>query len=225
MSSSASDVAAWSSYESAVWARGLAYYRARLRSLDVRTNGSTVLDLGCGPGQWATAAEAEGCQVIACDQKPRRVSREGRRFHLVGSDAALLPFQDASFDLVLCNLVLPYVPVEPCLAEIRRVLRPRGWLFGICHGPGYYLLQALRECRHSPRGAARRLKVLGYTAAHDLLGLRSYRYETYQHPARIQRTLERLGFTVRWVREGGHPLMPEKRRLGLTVFFEFLTSR
>src|SRR3954451_10975819 len=45
-------------------------------------------------------------------------------------DAAELPFDDASFDLVLGHAVLHHLPdLERCFAEFARVLRPGGTLF------------------------------------------------------------------------------------------------
>jgi ubiquinone/menaquinone biosynthesis C-methylase UbiE len=45
-------------------------------------------------------------------------------------DAAELPFEDASFDLVLGHAVLHHLPaLERCFAEFARVLRPGGTLF------------------------------------------------------------------------------------------------
>jgi SAM-dependent methyltransferase len=47
---------------------------------------------------------------------------------MVAADITALPFEDDSFDVVLCSHVLEHVPGEQeGLAEIRRVLRPGGW--------------------------------------------------------------------------------------------------
>jgi SAM-dependent methyltransferase len=220
------DRSAWARYEQAMWARGLAYYRERLHSL--KAAGGTLLDLGSGPGQWAAAAACEGFSVTACDRlahgRAPQLGAQGR-IPLVSSEACQLPFRDGSFDTVLCNLVLPYVPVEKCLQEVERVLRVGGRFFGICHGPGYYLLQASREFWHAPRGASRRLLVLGYTMAHRILGLKQYRYETFQWPHHFEKLLRAAGLEIIWLRLGGHPLMPETRFVRLPVFFEFLATK
>jgi ubiquinone/menaquinone biosynthesis C-methylase UbiE len=222
------EVERWGEYERAMWATGLARYQERLREMVSR--GDWLLDLGAGPGQWSAAAANEGARVVSFDRRIGQQLRASRRatlgsLHTVQGDAVRLPFASGRFDVVLCNLVLPYVEVETCLAEVARVLRPGGGLFGLCHGAGYYLLQASRELFPLRRNFVRRLLVLGYTVAHHGLRLRRYRYETYQTPRGIHGALERSGFEVTALRLGGHPLMPEQRFLRLPVFFEFLAHR
>jgi SAM-dependent methyltransferase len=217
---------AWARYEQAMWGRGLDYYRERLHRLNAE--GGKLLDLGSGPGQWSAAAASEGFSVTRCDRLfPGTSGHAGWRAKIpfVATEASQLPFLQDCFDTVLCNLVLPYVPVEECIQEVARVLRPGGTFFGICHGPGYYLMQATREVWHAPRGASRRLLVLGYTLIHRVLGLQRYRYETFQWPSHFEKLLRAAGLEIIWVRLGGHPLMPETRFARLPVFFEFLASK
>jgi SAM-dependent methyltransferase len=93
--------------------------------------GSRVLDVGTGAGVIAGAlAEAVGPEgeVWAVDVLDQRVVTDGYRFKQV-SDTSL-PFDDASFDVVVSNHVLDHVggPKEKArhLAEITRVLRDGG---------------------------------------------------------------------------------------------------
>jgi ubiquinone/menaquinone biosynthesis C-methylase UbiE len=212
----------WAEYERAMWAQGLEYYRFRLRGLSL--SGRQLLDLGCGPGQWAAAAAAEGFEVTACDRKIAGAALEAA-VRLVSVEATQLPFRDHSYDSVLCNLVLPYLPVEDCVLEVRRVLRVGGTFFGICHGAGYYLMQAARGLRQGPKATMRRLGIVGYTLAHQALGFRRYHCETFQSPRRFARMLHQAGFEVVGLRLGGHPVIPEIRFLRIPVFFEFVARR
>ncbi|MGH2951205.1 MAG: class I SAM-dependent methyltransferase, partial [Solirubrobacterales bacterium] len=62
----------------------------------------------------------------------------GLEVEAVRSEAELLPFADASFDLVFGHAVLHHIPgLERALAEFRRVLRPGGVL-AFCGEPSRY---------------------------------------------------------------------------------------
>lgn len=94
--------------------------------------GVRMLDVGTGPGTVASAACARGAKVTAFD--PERTMVELARQAAPAADvhvAALpeLPFGDGEFDAVVGNFVLNHVgqPMA-ALAELRRVLRPDGWL-------------------------------------------------------------------------------------------------
>jgi SAM-dependent methyltransferase len=90
-----------------------------------------ALDLGCGDGR--LTSELDATELTAADVSPVALERAARR--LPGArivelepDAAL-PFDDGSFDLVLCAETIEHVrDVQLLLSEIRRVLRPGGTL-------------------------------------------------------------------------------------------------
>jgi len=96
-----------------------------------------ALDVGCGAGHWGRAllphlpAEA---RLVGVDREKaflelaRREGDASRTEYVVGT-AEKLPFDDDSFDLVTCQLVMIHI-ADPmiALAEMRRVLRPGGIL-------------------------------------------------------------------------------------------------
>ncbi|MBC7478370.1 MAG: 3-demethylubiquinone-9 3-O-methyltransferase [Pseudorhodobacter sp.] len=93
-----------------------------------------VLDLGCAGGFMAEALAARGARVTGIDPAERAVA--AARAHAraqglrIGYDVGwgeALPYDDASFDAVVCVDVLEHVADLPkVLAEVARVLRPGG---------------------------------------------------------------------------------------------------
>jgi SAM-dependent methyltransferase len=112
---------------------------------------TSVLEAGCGPGELSQRLRGDlGASVLAIDRSPRMVElARGRGVAAHLGDVQDLPFPDASFDCAVAAWMLYHVPdVERALAELARVLRPRGHLIAVTN----YLdhlgeLRALaREC-------------------------------------------------------------------------------
>lgn len=94
--------------------------------------GQRVLDVGCGPGGLTelVAAVVGGDRVAAIE--PSEEFAEACRERVPGADVRLgageaLPFEGASFDIVLSQLVLPLM-LDPRagVCEMARVVRPGG---------------------------------------------------------------------------------------------------
>jgi malonyl-CoA O-methyltransferase len=101
-----------------------------------------VLDIGCGPGRAALAMRDrwKPAQVIALDlaMPMLRLIRPGwlRPLARVNADARALPLADASVDVVFSNLAAQWIEDLPALFdEVRRVLRPGGYLALSTFGP------------------------------------------------------------------------------------------
>ena len=95
--------------------------------------GEKVLLVGVGTGADFPFIP-EGAQAIGIDLSEAMLDRAKARLPLPGcdirlqmGDAMALPFEDASFDVVLMNLILSVVP-DPvlCMKETLRVLKPNG---------------------------------------------------------------------------------------------------
>jgi ubiquinone/menaquinone biosynthesis C-methylase UbiE len=95
----------------------------------------TVLDAGCGFG-WGTAllAEAGAERVFGIDSSEEALAEARERtadltVELEHGDLGALPFDDASFDLIVCfGAIERAADRELALEELRRVLRPEGVL-------------------------------------------------------------------------------------------------
>jgi SAM-dependent methyltransferase len=92
---------------------------------------TSVLEVGCGEGELAQrmTVELDGI-VVAIDQSERMVElARARGVDTRVGDVQELPFDDASFDVVVAAWMLYHVPdLDRGLAELERVLRPGGRL-------------------------------------------------------------------------------------------------
>ncbi|WP_079253863.1 class I SAM-dependent methyltransferase [Endozoicomonas arenosclerae] len=116
------------------------FNRLKLRS------GDKVLDVGCGEGRHSIAAWLEakvdvtGLDLCENDLQTARNkqqeavqylegSEEDRSIKFIQGNALELPFEDNTFDKIICSEVLEHIPdYQGVLAEIKRVLKPDGLL-------------------------------------------------------------------------------------------------
>jgi len=106
--------------------------------------GARVLDWGCGCGAISSLLlrHHPGVRLEACDVDPRgvewcRANLPQGRFLVVGARPPL-PYEDASFDLVVASSVFTHLRLDDqrlWLAELRRVLRPGGLMLASTMGP------------------------------------------------------------------------------------------
>jgi arsenite methyltransferase len=108
-----------------------------LASAAVVGRATRVLDVASGTGTSARVlAEHFGCEVVGVDLSARNVATAsrlaeeaglGHRVRFAVGDAEALPFDDSSFDVVLCECALCTFPdMATALDEMKRVLVPMG---------------------------------------------------------------------------------------------------
>ena len=131
-----------------------------------------VLDLGAGTGRAAAQLKRRYRRslVIALDLAPGMLQQAVRhqslfrRFARVCADAARLPLESASVDIVFSNLMLQWCdPPDAVLAEIRRVLKPRGFFTFTTLGP-----DTLKELRSAWAEADTHNHVNRFLDMHDI---------------------------------------------------------
>jgi ubiquinone/menaquinone biosynthesis C-methylase UbiE len=96
--------------------------------------GGSVLDLGCGTGELASAVAAAGLRATACDISSEMLHRAAAadpsgavNWVQLDPDWQVLPFGPQTFDAVVASSVLEYVDDPTAvLRECCRVLRPGG---------------------------------------------------------------------------------------------------
>jgi SAM-dependent methyltransferase len=98
--------------------------------------GQRVLDVAAGTGNASLPAAQTGATVTASDLTPelldagrRRAEAQGVGLDWATADAEDLPFEDASFDVVMSSIGAMFAPHHATVAaELTRVLRPGGTL-------------------------------------------------------------------------------------------------
>jgi SAM-dependent methyltransferase len=106
-----------------------------------------VLDVASGNGNAALAAARRFGEVTSVDYVPmlleegrRRAEAEGLPIDFVDGDAEGLPFEDASFDVVLSTLGIMFAPNQQKAArELLRVVRPGGTIGMVNWVPDGYI--------------------------------------------------------------------------------------
>jgi SAM-dependent methyltransferase len=96
--------------------------------------GQRVLDVAAGSGNASIPAALAGAEVVASDLTPElfdagraRAAEVGVELEWMEADAEALPFDDASFDVVLSSFGAMFAPRQQVVAdELVRVVRPGG---------------------------------------------------------------------------------------------------
>lgn len=107
-----------------------------------------VLDVGCGAGQEILPfLERTGAFCVGIDiaEELGKVAKSVfdakdfvQRVSFARADGASLPFANESFDVVLCQVALPYMNNRKTIAEIARILKPKGVFLLKIHAPAFY---------------------------------------------------------------------------------------
>lgn len=106
----------------------------------IKVNGSqiTILDAGCGDGinlhglARLASNNKWDIKITGLDYNPLRVERACKLTgisEVIQGNLLQLPFENGSFDIILCNHVIEHIPeYELALQELARVTKPKGRL-------------------------------------------------------------------------------------------------
>ena len=167
---------------------------------DIPEGSERVLDIGCGAGQTLMACDLKGAQPhgIELDLDAIRLGQNlSLGIHFACGGGELLPYRDASFDMVWSRVVMPYMHIPTAISEAARVLRVGGHIWLTLHALSMF---SLRRALHNHRTAVFEAYRLLNTVTLHLCG-RQFRYplrrsviESYQTEFGISRVLLRHGF-------------------------------
>jgi len=161
-----------------------------------------VLDLGCGPGRdlasWGVTAsdEVTGLDIDGSSLAIAKV-RYPNRAYLQGVGECL-PFENESFDRVICGVALPYMNIPKALAEIYRSLVPGGGLSLSLHLPSFTMTELLHRALPKPVPTLFRLYVIAngswFHCTGRTVGFLRGRPESFQTERGMRIALTRTGF-------------------------------
>lgn len=134
-----SDKAALRGEPSYVWRAGQERRLAMIRQYAGERLGRTVLENGCGVGQYLQRLDMEASLAVGLDVDFERVletRQKGLSVQLAVGEA--LPHAAQTFDLIVSNEVIEHVEDDRrAVAEMVRVLKPGGRLVLFCPNRGY----------------------------------------------------------------------------------------
>jgi 2-polyprenyl-3-methyl-5-hydroxy-6-metoxy-1,4-benzoquinol methylase len=109
-------------------------------------DGETVLDIGCGNGQFARRMAELGAHVLALDASPRMIENakanttehtERIDYRVIDATdgAALLSLGERQFDAAVCTMaMMDMASIDPLLSSLQRLLKPVSrFVFSVCH--------------------------------------------------------------------------------------------
>ncbi|WP_299553721.1 class I SAM-dependent methyltransferase [uncultured Tateyamaria sp.] len=131
-----------------------------------------LLDLGCGEGRFCRLLDSMVAECVGLDPTPSLIARarDLGGAHFVEGRAENLPFESASFDVVVSYLsLLDIEKIDAALDEVRRVLHPGGH-FLIANLTGFATAADIKGGGWSVRAdGSREIVVQRYLEPHAIL--------------------------------------------------------
>ena len=171
-------------------------YTQRLKRIGFSGLGS-ILDVGCGMGQWSYSLAAMNESVTGIDTNIERLAiakniceeAKIKNADFLSANATSLPFENETFDAIFCYSMIMFVPIQSVLLEFNRVLKFGGKLYINVDSRGYYL-KLLRDSLFKTLNFGMALTCIKFIAR----GL--FRKDVFAaiEPKRLGRILTKTGF-------------------------------
>jgi SAM-dependent methyltransferase len=137
-----------------IFGNGIEKYRNRLRAIGFYGL-ETILDAGCGYGQWSLALSEMNESVVCCDSSVLRIKFLERLAKYLGISNLRCehisientPYADTSFDAIFCYQAIYCTPWKKTLKEFERILRPGARIYLCANSLGWYVF--LYEAEHN----------------------------------------------------------------------------
>ncbi len=182
-----------------------------------------ILDVGCGAGQTLLANGSLHAGTVVGVDTDADALRLGKRLTgnigFVSARGEQLPFPDASFDLVVCRVALPYMHIATAVREMSRVLDTDGELWVTVHALSKVLAElrdglsrrdakhVLMQCYVLSNGA-----LLHWTGRDFALPFRPGRRESFQTETGMRRALARAGFSDIFIDRSDNAFVVQARK-------------
>lgn len=164
-----------------------------------------ILDVGCGAGQILIASDlASNVLAVGADIDHSALllgDKLSSNIQFVCASGEGLPFENATFDLVICRIALPYMHIHRALSEMWRVLSTGGDLWLVLHPFSMIRRELIASLtRLKLKSIVYQLYVVTNGLALHLLGgqfkfpFKGGSYESFQTVKGIQSVLRSVGF-------------------------------
>lgn len=165
---------------------GLEMYRAWLD--EAAQSGTTLLDIGCGPGGLVRPYVARGVQVMGVDRYASHFHEPAEISAIAEAENSGLPFADNTFDVITCSWVLEHLrDPNAVFGEAARVLKPGGVFLFITPNKHNYVVWLRRLL---PNAVGRRATRAVYARDEDFINPTYYRANSFRE---IDEGLRRVG--------------------------------
>lgn len=183
-----------------------------------------VLDVGCGAGQelfpFLEKTNAFCVGIDIADELGKITSEIFGRKDFSGrakfarSKGESLPFAEASFDVVLCRVALPYMNNRQTIAEVARILKPNGIFLLKTHAPPFYSAMLKERIKTlNPKQIAYPLICVAASLYHQLSGKQLENglwkgKEIFQRRGFLEKEFAKNGLKIKGELSDSNPLSP-----------------